>query len=134
MMPSRVSAAPCSTWRRRVSSPSQANPFADDRLTGAALFSRHLDVPSVHGAASGLLRHLIERARDLENPDGQAKVVILRSLPGLGKTHVFGRVGHECAEQILFVYVPQVEEYGSPVKHVHWHILDALFRAPAARR
>jgi len=117
-----------------VSSPSLYNPFADDRLTGAALFNPALDVPSVHEAASGLLRRQIERARGLEKPDGQAKVIILRSVPGLGKTHVFGRICHQCAEHVLFVYVPQVEEYGSPVKHVHWHILHALFDAPPGHR
>ncbi len=35
---------------------------------------------------------------------------------------------------VLFVYVPQVEEYGSPVKHVHWHVLRALFDAPPGHR
>src|SRR4051812_48776082 len=134
MTPSRVSAAPCSTWRRPVSSPSLSNPFADDRLTGTALFNPDFDVPWVHEAASGLLRHLVERARSLEIPDGQAKAGILRSRPGLGKTHVFGRVGHGCAEHTLFVSAPQVEEYGSPFKHVHWHVLAALSRAPPGRR
>jgi DNA segregation ATPase FtsK/SpoIIIE-like protein len=117
-----------------VSSPSLYNPFADDRLTDAALFNPALDVPSLHQEASGVLHDLIERARSLDEPDGQAKVIILCSLPGLGKTHVFGRIRHQCAEHVLFVYVPQVEEYGSPVKHVHWHILDTLFRAPPGHR
>src|SRR5689334_12622126 len=118
MMRSRVSVAHCSTWRRPVSKPSLYNPFADDRLSGAGLFNPALDVPSVHEAAFSHLRRLIDRARNLEEPDGQAKVAIICSVPGLGKTHVFGRIAHQCAEQILFVYVPQVEEYGSPVKHV----------------
>ncbi len=117
-----------------MSNPSLSNPFADDRLTGAALYNPALDVLSVHQTASTLLHRLIERARSLEKPDGQAKVVILRSVPGLGKTHVFGRVRHQCAEHVLFVYVPQVEEYGSPVKHVHWHVLHALFDAPPGHR
>lgn len=117
-----------------MNSLSLPNPFADDRLPGAGSFNPTLDVPSVHEPASTLLRRLIERARGLEQPDGQAKVVILKSIAGFGKTHVVGRVGHHCAAHGLFVFVPQVEEYGSPVKHIHWHVLDRLFHAPHGHR
>jgi hypothetical protein len=117
-----------------VSSPLLVNPLADDRLPGASVFNPKLDVASMHQAASCLLREHIERAGTLQVPDGKAKVVILRSRPGLGKTHVFGRIAHECAGNVLFVYVPQVEEHGSPVKHVHWHVLNAIFHAQPGNR
>src|SRR5262249_15439617 len=37
-------------------------------------------------------------------------------------------------EHGLFVFVPQIEEHGSPVKHVHWHVLRTLFDAPSGQR
>src|SRR5207248_3125637 len=58
---------------------------------------------------------------------------VLLSTPGFGKTHVVGRVGHRCGNG-LTVFVPQVEEHGSPVKHVHWHVLNRLFAAPSGHR
>jgi hypothetical protein len=103
------------------------NPFRDDRLSGAELFKPELDVASVHRAASSWLEQATLRAAQLEQPDGQSKIAILRSTPGFGKTHVLGRVGHHCDDKALFVFVRQMEEHGSPTKHVHWHILDRLF-------
>jgi DNA segregation ATPase FtsK/SpoIIIE, S-DNA-T family len=117
-----------------VSSPLLPNPFSDDRLTKADAFNPALDVESVHQLASTWLEQTIERARRLDRPDGQAKVAILRATPGFGKTHVMGRVGRRCGENGLFVFVPQMEEHGSPVKHIHWHILKTLFDAPPGHR
>jgi DNA segregation ATPase FtsK/SpoIIIE-like protein len=110
------------------------NPFSDDRLTKADAFNPALDVASVHHQVSNWLEEAIERATQLEKPDGEAKIAILRSTPGFGKTHVMGRVAHRCGEKGLFVFVPQMEEHGSPVKHIHWHILKRLFDAPPGQR
>jgi hypothetical protein len=117
-----------------VSRPSLPNPCSDDRLTEAHAFNPALDVISVHQQASTWLEQAIERATHVEKPDGHAKIAILRSTPGFGKTHVMGRVGHRCGEQALFVFVPQMEEHGSPVQHIHWHILRTLFDAPPGQR
>jgi hypothetical protein len=70
----------------------------------------------------------------MAKPDGQTKIAVLCSIPGFGKTHVMGRVGHRCGEKGLFVFVPQMEEHGSPVKHIQWHILKRLFETPAGRQ
>jgi DNA segregation ATPase FtsK/SpoIIIE-like protein len=117
-----------------MSSPLLPNPFSDDRLTGADAFNAALDVETVHQHASAWLEQAIERAAQLGRPDGRAKIAILRSTPGFGKTHVMGRVGHRCGEKGLFVFVPQMEDHGSPVQHVHWHILKRLFDAPPDQR
>src|SRR6266566_2388188 len=101
MTASRESTAHCSTWRRPVSSPLHPNPFSDDRLTEADAFNPALDVASVHQQASTWLEQAIERATQLGKPDGKAKIAILRSTPGFGKTHVMGRVGHRCGEKGL---------------------------------
>jgi DNA segregation ATPase FtsK/SpoIIIE, S-DNA-T family len=116
-----------------VSSP-LPNPFSDDRLTQADVFNPELDVPSVHKRASAWVEQAIELARHRQKPDGQAKIAILQSTPGFGKTHVMGRVRHRSHEQGVFVYVPQVEEYGSAVNHVRWHVLRTLFEAPSGQR
>jgi S-DNA-T family DNA segregation ATPase FtsK/SpoIIIE len=105
------------------------NPFTDDRLTGAFAFNPALDVPSVHQRATEWLEEAIRRAQNLDTPDGTVKIGILQATPGFGKTHVLGRVGHRLGPNGLFVFVPQMEEYGSPANHIQWHILDRLFRA-----
>jgi hypothetical protein len=110
------------------------NPFSDDRLAEASAFNPALDVASVHRQASDWLEQAIERATQLDKPDGDAKVALLRATPGFGKTHVMGRVGSRCGAKGLFVFVPQMEELGSPVKHICWHILRTLFEAPGGRR
>jgi hypothetical protein len=117
-----------------VSSPLLPNPFSDDRLTAADVFNPALDVASVHQQASDWLEQAIKRATELQKPDGKAKIAILRSSPGFGKTHIMGRVGHRCGDKGLFVFVPQMEEHGSPVKHIHWHILKRLFDSPPGQR
>jgi S-DNA-T family DNA segregation ATPase FtsK/SpoIIIE len=117
-----------------VSSPLIPNPFSDDRLTGADLFKPELDVASVHEQASMALEQAIARVTKLKQPDGKAKVFVLRSIPGVGKTHVAGRVCHRFGNKALFVFVPQMEEHGSPVKHIHWHVLKRLFDAPPGQR
>jgi DNA segregation ATPase FtsK/SpoIIIE, S-DNA-T family len=116
-----------------VSSPLLPNPFDNDRLTEAGVFDPALDVTSVHQQASTWLEQAIERAAQLDKPDGKAKIAILQSTPGFGKTHVVGRVGHRCGNGLL-VFVPQMEEHGSSVKHVHWHVLNRLFGAPSGQR
>jgi hypothetical protein len=110
------------------------NPFENDRLPNADAFSPALDVVSVHHQASTWLEQAINRAAKLEKPDGQAKIAVLLSTPGFGKTHVAGRVGHRCGERALFVFVPEIEEHGSAVKHVHWYVLKRLFHAQSGQR
>lgn len=117
-----------------MSSPLIPNPFSDDRLTGADLFNSELDVASVHEQASTTLEQAIARVTKLKQPDGKAKVFVLRSIPGVGKTHVAGRVCHRFGNKAFFVFVPQMEEHGSPVKHIHWHVLKRLFDAPSGQR
>jgi DNA segregation ATPase FtsK/SpoIIIE-like protein len=117
-----------------MDSPLLPNPFSDDRLAQAEGFNPALDVASVHQQAFAWLEQAITRASTLEKPDGKTKIGILCATAGFGKTHVMGRVGHGCNEKGLFVFVPQMEEHGAPVKHIHWHILQRLFDAPSGQR
>lgn len=69
-----------------MSSPLLPNPFSDDRLTEANAFNPVLDVDSVHHQASAWLVQAIGRAAQLGQPDGKAKIAVLQSTPGFGKT------------------------------------------------
>ncbi len=104
------------------------------RLTDADAFNAALDVPTLHHAATAYLTEAIERVPKQKHPDGKAKVAVILSAPGLGKTHVIGRVQHHFGDRAVFVFVPQVEEHGSPIKHVHWHLLKRLFGAQPEQR
>jgi S-DNA-T family DNA segregation ATPase FtsK/SpoIIIE len=117
-----------------VVSPSLPNPFQDDRLTDADAFDTVLDVPTVHQEASDYLLDSIARTSKLRHPDGRAKIAAVLSIPGVGKTHVIGRVQHRLGNRAVFVFVPQVEEHGSAIKHIHWHVLKRLFGAPPDQR
>jgi hypothetical protein len=92
-----------------VSSTSLSNPFNDDRLTAAELFNPNLDVPSLHEHASIMIEQAVAGVSRIKQPDGTGKVIALRSVPGVGKTHVAGRVGHRLGEKALFVFVPQLD-------------------------
>src|SRR4051794_36044334 len=100
MTASRESMAHSSIWRPPVSSPSLPNPFTDDRLTAADVFNSNLDVVSLHHQASAWLEQAIQRATQIDQPDGKAKIAVLLSTPGFGKTHVVGRVGHRCGNAL----------------------------------
>jgi DNA segregation ATPase FtsK/SpoIIIE, S-DNA-T family len=113
-----------------MASPLFSNPFADDRLPGASAYSPALDVPSFNQAVSDTLLGVIQRASRTRTVEARRKIYILKAGPGYGKTHLMGRIGYRCEDRALFVFVPQVEEHGSPVKHIHWHLVDSLFRAP----
>jgi DNA segregation ATPase FtsK/SpoIIIE-like protein len=113
-----------------MASPWFSNPFADDRLTGASAYSPALDVPSFNQAVSDTLLEVIQRASRMRTAEARRKIYILLGGPGYGKTHLMGRIGHNCQDRALFVFVPQIEERGSAVKHIHWHLVESLFRAP----
>lgn len=117
-----------------MTSPPLPNPFQDDRLTNADAFDPTLDVPTVHAEASYYLLESIARVSKIRQPDGKAKIAVVLSIPGVGKTHVIGRVQHHLGDQAVFVFVPQVEQHGSPTKHVHWHVLKRLFGAAPDER
>lgn len=117
-----------------MTSPPLPNPFQDDRLTNADAFDPTLDVPTVHQEASVYLLESIARISKLRQPDGKAKIAVVLSIPGVGKTHVIGRVQHYLGDRAVFVFVPQVEQHGSPTKHVHWHVLKRLFGAAPDER
>lgn len=117
-----------------MNSPLLPNPFNDDRLTDTDLFNPALDVPTLHRQASIALEESIARVTKLKKPDGEAKVVVLRSIPGVGKTHVIARVSQHLGHKALFVFVPQMEEHASPIKHIHWHVLKRLFDSPPDQR
>lgn len=114
-----------------MASPPFSNPFAEDRLTGAGGYSPALDVPSLNNTASDALLEVIRRASGSRTVEARRKIFVLKAPPGYGKTHLMGRIGHHCQDRAVFVFVPQVEEHGSPVRHVHWHAVEALFRTPA---
>lgn len=117
-----------------MSRPLLPNPFSNDRLSTADAFNEALDVPSLHEQASAWLEQAIDVAAHRERPDGDAKIAVLQATPGFGKTHVMGRVAHRCTKLAIFAHVPQMDAHGSPVRHIHWHILRTFFDAPPGQR
>jgi hypothetical protein len=72
-------------------------------------------------------------------PDPGQLIPILLSSPGYGKSHLFGRIGHQLANEVFFVFVPAFEDVNRPLHHIRRHAVDSLFRsrggqpAPVAR-
>jgi DNA segregation ATPase FtsK/SpoIIIE-like protein len=111
-----------------MSNPLLSNPFADDRLPGASDYDTSLDVPSVNQSVSESLLQVIHRASQNKAPEARRKIAVLKGPAGYGKTHLMGRIGRHCHDAV-FVFVPQVEEHGSPIKHIHWHVVEQLFHS-----
>lgn len=116
-----------------MSSPLLPNPFENDRLADAEGYNPALDVATVHRQATDWLEHAVHHAAQQSTPDGKAKIGILTSTAGFGKTHILGRIGHHRKDAFLF-FIPQFGEQGSPVKHVIWHLLARLFDVRGGQR
>lgn len=110
-----------------MNSPSLANPFRVDRLNRSDDYRPEWDVPSIHEQVSRRLLELVEIVARSKAPDPNAKIPVLLGTSGYGKTHLFGRLAHQCKDRCFFVFVPQLEERATPSAHVHWNFVQALF-------
>jgi hypothetical protein len=104
-----------------------ANPFQTERLYHFSDFRPDWDVPSLHVSASNSILDQIRRPRSADRPDPEQKVQVLLGSPGIGKTHLLARLAHSLGDEALVVDVPAFEDATSPLEHVRWQVVEALF-------
>ncbi len=80
------------------------NPFmstsvGENDLWNAAAF---LDVPYIHSVPFGALRIAVDQVR----AQHRSQVRFVRGAGGSGKSHLFSRLRHECADSIFYAYAP----------------------------
>jgi DNA segregation ATPase FtsK/SpoIIIE-like protein len=105
------------------------NPFEVQRLNGPADYLPDWDVPSLNKEVSDWLEKEIVRLKGKATPDPAFKIPALVAPPGLGKTHLFGRITHQMQGEALVVFVPQIENPDRPEDHIRFHVVETLFRA-----
>src|SRR5437868_6312965 len=101
-----------------MESPWPSNPFLEDRLNRSSNYRPEWDVPSLNADLSRQLLEVIDGIRDGTSAEAARKIPALLGTPGYGKTHLFGRLAYQRRDQVLFVFVPQLEEKTAPVDHV----------------
>ncbi|MEW4486642.1 DNA translocase FtsK [Thalassoglobus sp. JC818] len=111
-----------------------SNPFASDRLNHAFDYRPEWDVTTLHDAASRWLESRIDSLSASEFADPQRKICVLRADPGVGKTHLFGRLAHRTEKQILTIFVPQIEVLENPMRHFRWHLIETLFQRRSSNK
>ncbi len=87
-----------------MSSYADLNPFmstsvGENDLWNAASF---LDVPYIHSVPFGALRIVVDQVR----AQHRSQVRFVRGAGGSGKSHLFSRLHHECADSIFYAYAP----------------------------
>lgn len=80
------------------------NPFTstsvgENDLWNAASF---VDVPYIHSVPFGALRVVVDQVR----AQHRSQVRFVRGAGGSGKSHLFSRLRHECADSIFYAYAP----------------------------
>lgn len=80
------------------------NPFTstsvgENDLWNAAAF---VDVPYIHSVPFGALRMVVDQVR----AQHRSQVRFVRGAGGSGKSHLFSRLRHECADSIFYAYAP----------------------------
>ncbi|TWT40056.1 DNA translocase SftA [Thalassoglobus neptunius] len=111
-----------------------SNPFSFDRLNHAFDYRPDWDVTTLHDAASKWLESQIDSLTASEFADPQRKICVLRADPGVGKTHLFGRLAHRTEKQILTIFVPQIEVLENPMRHFRWHLIETLFQRRSSNK
>jgi hypothetical protein len=114
-----------------VSSPWSINPFGENRLNSPLDFQPEWDVPSLNAATSGWLEKAIRGLRGRDQPDPGLPIPVLLGPAGYGKTHLFGRVAAHLGQEVLLIFVPQIENVLRPLDHIRWHTIESLFTARA---
>src|SRR5262245_58929260 len=116
-----------------MSLPLLENPFAESRLNSGADFHPEWDVPELNRPITDHLAKQVRAVKGKVKPDPGQMVQVLLSPPGYVKTHLFGRIGHQLDEEVLFVFVPAFEDANKPLQHIRWHVIESLFRERPGR-
>ncbi|MFG0332459.1 MAG: hypothetical protein ACF8TS_03765 [Maioricimonas sp. JB049] len=107
------------------------NPFLHDVVSGPSQYRPEWDVPDLNAAVTESLEQRLIQLRD--NPEAARKIPVLLATPGFGKTHLFGRIAHRLADEVLMVFVPQVEDPARPLDHIRRATVESLFRTANGR-
>ncbi len=103
------------------------NPFRESRLNSSRNYRPEWDVVELNHSVSKWLVEEVGRLRGISRPDPGQMIAVMLGPPGYGKTHLFGRVEHLAGEGVFFVFVPPFEERKSPLDHIRWNVVEALF-------
>jgi energy-coupling factor transporter ATP-binding protein EcfA2 len=110
------------------------NPFARSILNRPSDYRADWDVPSIGGRPASELRRAIEAMDRSAVVDPERRIHVLLGPPGYGKTHLFGRLGHDLGKDVLFVFVPPIQDVQRPLAHIRHHVVMSLFDEPANGR
>lgn len=104
------------------------NPFEVNRLNSIQDFRPDWDVPELHKeVGEWLIETVLASPLDrLTNP--HQKISVLLAGPGLGKTHLLGRLAHRLSDQSVVIFIPPMDEGESAMDHLRWHFVESLFR------
>ena len=103
------------------------NPFQHDVVAGPSQYRPEWDVPELNAAATGKLLERLESLRS--SPGSPRKIPLLLATPGYGKTHLFGRLAHRLGDEVLLIFVPQVEDPLRSLDHIRRATVESLFRS-----
>ncbi len=109
---------------------SSDNPFRESRLNNSKNFRPEWDVPELNQDITRTLVAEVSRLRGRKEPDPGQMILFVTGPPGYGKTHLFGRIEHLVGHEVFFVFVPAFEVETTPIDHIRWHVVEALFRIP----
>lgn len=109
------------------------NPFRRDRLNDPDDYVPEWDVRSIAQPVTERLKAAIESARGRTDPDPAGKIHVLLGPPGYGKTHLFGRIAHDVADDVPFLFIPAIEDLNRPLEHIRWHVVENIFRRAGTR-
>jgi S-DNA-T family DNA segregation ATPase FtsK/SpoIIIE len=105
----------------------QDNPFRVDRVNSSADYRPDWDVPSLNRMVSDAICRVIEDLRQSPEVNAGRKIPVLLGPSGYGKTHLYGRIRHACGDQVLVVFIPQIEDVTKPLQHLRFHLIESLF-------
>ncbi len=103
------------------------NPFRESRLINGRNYRPDWDVADLDQDVSKWMVEEVGRLRGRADPDPGQMIAVMLDPPGYGKTHLFGRIGHLIGESVLYVFVPPFEDRKTPIDHIRWHAVEALF-------
>ena len=103
------------------------NPFGRAVLNGPADFLPEWDVESIGKSATDRLLEAIEATRGSDRVDPDRKIQILLGPPGYGKTHLFGRIAHRLVADVLFIFLPPIEDVRRPLVDIRHHVVMNVF-------
>jgi hypothetical protein len=105
------------------------HPFTMDRLNGPDDYCEEWDVPSLGKTFTDAMSRDIDRVRARPDPEPERKVHLFAGQAGYGKTHLFGRMRHQQADRVQFVFIPAPKDASNVHGIAIWPLIETLFVA-----